>query len=112
MDFKPFQAYTIENNTHTYGYTVYWPTSSRTKTLMGGVAGHIKLFYGWTFYTDDSGKITEHEKFGRQFIDFDDEEEIKKFQGYDPTERMEEQVMISIIKEIFEERTRQWRKTI
>lgn len=104
MKLKPFQAYTIDDDAHTYGYTIYWPVREEVKKVWGGRTGTMKSFYGWTFYPDDTGRIIDHKPLGNQFIEFEYEEDITKFYGYEPTKKMEDYVMYSMIREIFGER--------
>lgn len=108
MKLEPFKAYTIEDDEHTFGYTVYWPAvevpqdSTRTH-----VTGKVWPFYGWVFFPDDSGHIIDHKPFGRHFIEFELEEDVQKYFRYKPTERMDNKIMHSMLYEIFENRKKQ-----
>lgn len=104
MKLKPFQAYTIDDDTHTYGYIIYWPISAESKNTRGGMTGLMKSFYGWIFYPDDGRHIIDHKPLGQHFIEYEYEEDISRMAGYNPTEHMENYVMYSMLREIFGER--------
>lgn len=101
MNLKQFKTYTIDDDTHTYGYTIIFPIEDVKKVKRGGMLGTYIQFLGWLFYPAHAGgQAIEREKFGIQDVEFEDAEDITSIR-WDMNEWTDNEQKESMIKEVF-----------